>query len=137
MCSLRPMVGSATLTIARSATVMKNETASTANARQRRTSFTPRLAPVTSAVDPETSWLVMSAPSCPDRRLIACTGVDPGNHGNSPPGDAPAAHVLGSAGTAGAEGPIVGAAVRLSRMVHDLARADLRPFGRAARERAG
>jgi len=27
MCSLRPMVGNATLTIARSATVMKNETA--------------------------------------------------------------------------------------------------------------
>src|SRR5215472_5664113 len=65
MCSLRPIVGSATLTIARSATVMKNETARTANARQLRISFTPRLAPLTSAVVPETSWLVMSAPSCP------------------------------------------------------------------------
>ncbi len=32
----RPIVGSATLTIVRSTTVMKNETASTANARQRR-----------------------------------------------------------------------------------------------------
>ncbi len=43
MCSLRPMVGSATLTIVRSTIVMKNETASTANARQRRTSFMLRL----------------------------------------------------------------------------------------------
>jgi hypothetical protein len=43
MCSLRPMVGSATLTIARSAIVMKDATASIANARQRRTGFMSRL----------------------------------------------------------------------------------------------
>ncbi len=39
MCSLRPIVGSATLTLARSAIDMKYETASTANARQRWTWF--------------------------------------------------------------------------------------------------
>src|SRR5690348_14574898 len=85
------MVGRATLTIVRSTTVMKNETASSEKARQRRTSARPR--PMAGATD---VWDMSVTPFCSgkaltchagfSRCLIAFTCTDPGDRQNSPHG---------------------------------------------------
>src|SRR5439155_15949024 len=65
-CSLRPIVGSATLTIVRSTMVMKNATASTANALQRCTGIAALGSSVTA---------VTRSPPARDRSRRLCDGA--------------------------------------------------------------
>jgi hypothetical protein len=78
--SLRPMVGSATLTIARSMIVMKNETASTANARQR---WSWGTGSVVIIVFPAAFWVVVGDPGRRVRGSDPAEGCNPSPAGAS------------------------------------------------------